>query len=172
MKKNKGTSYGELMIVLLIVGLALIPILKISSDYLRTLVFAREMFVINSYLQSKYQMLIAYRNKWLEKDYEPRAGFPEIREWFEGGNYCIDFNTTTQEITTSTPPCQANLISGKSIPGLSYYINIEANTNTAQIKVIATSSKFLESLSPRKYLEFKLEGLMTRWIRYLSPTNQ
>ena len=170
MKKNKGTSYGELMIVLLIVGLALIPILKISSDYLRTLVFAREMFVINSYLQSKYQMLIAYRNKWLEKNFETTT--PPVTEWFQSGNYCINFSTTTQKITTSTPPCQANLISGKSIPGLSYYINIEANTNTAQIKVIATSSKFLESLSPRKYLEFKLEGLMTRWIRYLRLPNQ
>ncbi len=166
MKKNKGTSYPELMIVLFIIFVALFPILSIVNNYLRTLVFSKDMFVINSYLHSKYQMLIAYRNKWLEKDFTTE-GPPSVTDWFSSGNYCIDFRNDFRNGDINLTPgtsCVSRLISGETIPGLNYSISITSTVNSAQVEIIATSTKFIETITPfRRFIQFKLNGILTKW---------
>jgi hypothetical protein len=120
--KSKGTSFGEIMIVFLIISVALIVFLKITSDYLKSLVFVKEFFILNSILQSKHQLLIAYRNKALERPFGGEtvqtADWPNFPD-----NFCIDFNTSTGKINVnSSLSCEFNLINGISLNYATYTI--------------------------------------------------
>lgn len=155
MKKNRGTSFGELMIVFLIISVGLIIFLKISSDYIKSLVFAKDFFVLNSLLHEKYQFLIAYRNKILEREFlgETISIVPMPSFNFR----CIDFNTSTGYFVTSSPPdnCQVRLISGKNLP-LGYAIVVQSlNDSSYQIQINGSISKW--------HLITTLEGILTPW---------
>jgi len=121
--KSKGTSFGEIMIVFLIISVALIVFLKITSDYLKSLVFVKEFFILNSLLQSKYQLLIAYRNKALERPFGVETVEPAIWPNFTN-NFCIDFNTSTGKINVNSGSnCEFKLINGLRLNYATYTIN-------------------------------------------------
>lgn len=161
MKKDKGTTFGELMIVFLIISVALIIFLRIASDYIRSLVFAKEMFIMESLLQEKYQMLIAYRNKLLERDYGPE-GLTQVSFNFSTGNYKIEFNTTTEKInlTPSTSDQTFKFITGKET-NFKYLINLQNNGNYVSSTIYIYSPKIRQNLlSP---LKLYLQGIITPW---------
>ncbi|MDT7868454.1 MAG: hypothetical protein RQ894_01380 [Candidatus Pacebacteria bacterium] len=121
--KSKGTSFGEIMIVFLIISVALIVFLKITSDYLKSLVFVKEFFILNSLLQSKYQLLIAYRNKALERPFGVETVEPAIWPNFTN-NFCIDFNISTGKINVNSGSnCEFKLINGLRLNYATYTIN-------------------------------------------------
>lgn len=154
MKKNRGTSFGELMIVFLIISVGLIIFLKISSDYIKSLVFAKDLFVLNSLLHEKYQFLIAYRNKSLEREFlgETISIVPMPSFNFR----CIDFNTSTGNFDVSNSSnCQVRLISGKNLP-LGYAIVVQPlNDSSYQIQITGSIRKW--------HLTTTLEGILTPW---------
>lgn len=163
MKKNKGTTFGEMMIVFLIIATALIIFLRITSDYIRTLVFAKEMFIMESLLQEKYQMLIAYRNKLLEQGYQQGGGLLQTNFSFNSGNFCIDFNTSTKKIDLkSCSGEEAKFINGKIVP-IKYWIFISATNDYVSSTIYASNPKILISIIPKKTLELTLWGFITPW---------
>jgi len=121
--KNKGTSFGEIMIVFLIISVALIVFLRITSDYLKSLVFVKDFFILNSLLQSKHQLLIAYRNKALEEPFMVETIAPAQWPIFPS-NFCILFNTSTKKIDiTSSSNCSFTFIDGTSLRNVTYTIS-------------------------------------------------
>jgi Tfp pilus assembly protein PilV len=152
---KKGTSFAEIMIALLIISVALIIFLKITADYIRTLVFAKEMFVLNSVLQEKHQLVIAYRNKLLEKE-RPESVF------ITSGNICIEFNTSTSKISTSTPSlsCSYIFLNGRRVP-INYIVNISLPT-ASSARVLTRASTTIPF-----QLEVELEGFLTKWHPFL-----
>lgn len=161
MKKNKGTTFGELMIVFLIISVALIVFLKIASDYIRSLVFAKEMFIMESLLQEKYQMLIAYRNKMLEKNFEA-SGLSQNPFSFTDSRYAIEFNTTTGKITLMPISADQSL---KFITGATtdfkYLVNIQNNGNYVSTTISIYTPKIRQNLfSP---LKLYFQGIITPW---------
>ncbi len=151
---KRGTSFPEIMIALLIISTALVIFLKIAGDYIRTLVFAKEMFVLNSTLQEKYQLLIAYRNKMLERDFTA-AGPPVITETLPSGNFCLYFNPATSKINISSPPCWHKFLNNND-PNINYIVNVINSGDLSTINISASSTK------PFK-LEVNLGGFLTRW---------
>ncbi len=143
---KQGTSFPEVMIALFIISIALIIFLKIVADYGRTLVFAKEMFVLNSALHEKYQLLIAYRNKMLETESSERGPLPS-------GDFCIYFNTSTSKINTSSPPCQYKFLNDND-SNINYIVKLFSYPSSSYIKVMASSTKPLK-------LEVNLEGFLT-----------
>jgi hypothetical protein len=121
--KNKGTSFGEIMIVFLIISVALIVFLRITSDYLKSLVFVKEFFILNSLLQSKYQLLIAYRNKALERPFGGETIQTAVWPSFPN-NFCIDFDASTGKINVnSASTCEFKLINGLRLNYAKYTIS-------------------------------------------------
>ncbi len=151
---KRGTSFVEIMIALLIISAGLIGILEISTNYIKTLVFAKEMFVLNSALQEKYQFLIAYRNKMLEKDFT-RQGPGFAREKLPTGNFCLEFDRNNSKINTSSPPCRYNFLNGNN-SNINYFINVVNSEDLSIVNVFASSSKSFK-------LEVNLNGFLTRW---------
>lgn len=149
---KKGTTFPELMITLLIISLGLFIFAQMTVDHTKSVVMARELFVLNSALQEKYQLLIAYRNKWLERDFDP-SGPPVISDWFNQGNYCINFGNGNILLSTSTD-CSYSFINNES-PGINYQMQINVSTNTADINLRGNMLKF--------DLKSELNGILTRW---------
>lgn len=149
---KKGTTFPELMIVLLIVSVGLFVFSKMTIDYMKSVVMSRELFVLNSALQEKYQLLIAYRNKWLERDFSPE-GPPSITDWFSSGNYCINFSGNQILLTPGTN-CTYSFINNQ-LPGVTYQILIRASPNQADITLNGELKKF--------GLKSTLEGILTKW---------
>lgn len=150
---KKGTTFGELMIVLLIIIPALIIFLRLTFDYLKTLVFSRELFILNSILHSKYQFLIAYRNKALEQPFMwtsiQQVPMPNF-------NFnCIQFDTENGRfVTSSEPECRERIgnleinyrITTSSLSNVGVNIRITGNVKTQFGGINAV-----------------LQGILTRW---------
>lgn len=150
--KNKGTTFPELMIVLLIISLGLFVFLKMTTDYTKSVVMARELFVLNSALQEKYQILIGIRNKMLEKDFT-EEGPQQVTDWFKTGYYCIEYGEEPKQVSDSVN-CDYKFINDQS-PGITYQVQIIANTSTADIIITGEIKKF--------GLKSELRGSLTKW---------
>ncbi len=154
--KNKGTSFGEIMIVFLIISVALIVFLRITSDYLKSLIFVKEFFVLNSLLQSKYQLLIAYRNKALERPFGVETIEPAIWPNFPN-NFCINFNTSTRKIEVNSASfCEFKLINGQKLNYATYTIS-STSSNDYYIFSISAYDRFRRISSEIKNI------YITRW---------
>lgn len=128
---KKGTSFPEIMIVLLVISTALLIFLKIAADYTRSLVFAKEMFALSSILHEKYQFLIAYRNKSLED-----SSSLSLYNYF-----CLDFDTSTSRIILSpSSSCRHKFLNNKD-SNLTYIINVVDKGDYYDVEVRASSSK-------------------------------
>ena len=147
---KKGTTFGELMIVLLIVSASLIIFLRLSVDYLRSLVFARELFILNNILYSKYQFLIAYRNKALESPFSP-TGISSVMPSFNFN--CINFSNGT--FLTSSGQCRETV----GNLGITYRISNSTLSNNTGIKVVIDGSL----LSTLGRISASLSGILTPW---------
>ncbi len=146
---KKGTSFPEIMISLLIVSVGLFTFLKMTSDYVRTLVFSKEMFILNSALQEKYQLLIAYRNKFLEQGFNQQFDLPS--------SFCLEFNSRTNKIdiiVTSTP-CEFKFLNQKS-HNIKYIVKANTSTNLFSIDISASTTKPFG-------LKVNLKGFLTTW---------
>lgn len=152
---NKATTISELMVVLLIISVAIFTFLKASSDYLRALVFAKDMFVLENLLHTKYQLLIAYRNKQIEK------GFPSQVNWdFQSGegDFCIDLKNQDIQLLPGKN-CSYNSLNG-TIQDFTYTIHLSSYSNYVQINLEGQSYKIKTLSGPVK---FTLNGIITKW---------
>ncbi len=146
---KKGSNFPEIMISLLIISVAIIIFLKISTDYIRTLVFAKEMFLLNSALHEKYQLVIAYRNKVLEK------GTSSIE--IQPGNYCFNFDTSSLKIVVSSgSSCPYYFLKGNS-PNINYSLTIQPKGDLYHTQIKSSSSL-------PYFLELNLEAFLSKWV--------
>lgn len=158
MSKKLGTSFPELIIILFIISTVFTVFLRMTSDYIKTLAFTKEMFILNTMLQEKYQLLIGYRNKWLETSFTP-SGAPNITTNFNSGNYCLYFSNNTI-ILNPGRNCNYNLINGRNTR-IFYDVILTVNGNITRAEIRGRSS-FLN-------IQNKVEGFLTRWHPLLRP---
>jgi len=145
--KNNSFSIPEVLLVFLIINITLVVFLRMASDYLRTLIFSKELFILNSALNEKYQTAIAYKNiAYVFKNTSSLV-------FNTGLNYCFNFNTSSYKIVVSSSNvCEYKFLNGEN-SGINYKINftkyIQLDTNISpfdiiqilDIKITASSSK-------------------------------
>jgi hypothetical protein len=118
--KNKSFSIPEILLIFFIINTTLIVFLRLSSDYLKTLVFSKELFILNSALNEKYQMAIAYKNL----AYADKNTTSLVFDTGTNINYCFEFDTSNYRIITSTASdyCEYKFLNGEK-PGINYKLN-------------------------------------------------
>lgn len=151
---KKGTSFPEIMFSLLIVSIGLFTFLKLSSDYIKTLIFSKEIFVLNNLTHEKYQLLIAYRNKITEMS-TSQIGSSTV-ETLQSGDFCLDFdNETSKIIRKNASSCQYVFLSGKE-SNKNYIININSPGDLVSVNISASSSGLFK-------INTQLSGFLTNW---------
>lgn len=154
--RNEGTTFPEMMIILFIIGVVLIAFLKMTSDYIRSLVFAKELFILESALQEKYQLLIAYRNKWLEQDFTLSGPQGSTSNFFSG-NYCIVFSAGSINLSSGSN-CSYRFLNGASST-IIYTVNLSVSGDLTSVNI--------KGSLPLYKFNTQLSGFLTRWHPFL-----
>lgn len=96
--KNIGLSFSEVVIAFTIISTLFVTFLGLTYNYFIILVTAKERLIALSLAQEGLELATALRNKQYEKTYTNNWLGVETNK-----QYCIDFNTSSGKIITSTP---------------------------------------------------------------------
>jgi hypothetical protein len=150
---NKGVSFAEVSIALLIITISVVVFLALASNYLRTIKNASELFIMNSLAQEGLELAIAWRNKSVEVPLTPEAPVapPTI-----GGSYCIFFNGDNINLQQSGSPCPVSFLSQP--PNINYYriLNFQTINNVIYVTSSVNSAIWRSPL-------IQLHTILTPW---------
>jgi type II secretory pathway pseudopilin PulG len=148
---NKGVSFVEISIALLIISISLIIFLTLASNYLRTIKNATELFVMNSLAQEGLELAIAWRNKNVEVSFASLMTPPSIN-----GNYCIFFSGNNINLQQSGSPCQVSFLGQSANIKYNRILNFQTNNNVIYVTSLVNSSIW-------KSPAIKLNTILTPW---------
>lgn len=157
---KKGSSLIEVAIASLIIITALIVFLIISSNYLRTLKNAEELFILNSLAFEGTELLTGLRNKLIETTYEKEGlSITTPPNW--RGNYCLNFDANINKIQLdSTFPCQVKFLGDQ--PNIQYYrilkIDLKTHKDTTYLLVTSTVTSTIWPSPP-----IEINKILTPW---------
>jgi hypothetical protein len=148
---NKGVSFAEISIAILIIVISLVVFLNLASNYIRTVKNVSELFIMNSLAQEGLELAIAWRNKAVEVPFASFATLPSIN-----GNYCISFSGNNINLQSQSSPCQVSFL-GQS-PNINYYriLNFQTISNVINVTSSVNSSFWRSPL-------IQLNTILTPW---------
>jgi type II secretory pathway pseudopilin PulG len=155
---KKSFTLPELSVAILIISVALLVFLVLSSNFIFNLVNAKKIFLLMQTNQSALEFLIAFRNKSLET-----TDFDSI-QWFNNlgsGKYCLKINKTAGFVSSinlenSSQPCLFRFIFLNTPFKIFHYFDINIQNNFAYI----TSTSYM---SDRILPKSDLSLILTNW---------
>lgn len=96
--KKSGLSFSEVIIAFTIITTLFVVFLNLTYNYFIILTTAKERLIALSLAQEGLELAIALRNK----QYETTS--PSNWLGVDPGTYCLSFDTSSEQIVTSSPP--------------------------------------------------------------------
>jgi len=148
---KQGVSLLEASIALLIIIVALVVFLTLASNYLRTVRYATELYVMNSLAQEGLELVIAWRNKKIEVPFEETVVLPPVN-----GSYCISFSNNNINLQPSGSPCTVSFLGQR--PNINYYRILNFSTNN---DIISVTSSINSSIWRDPFIQLNIK--LTPW---------
>jgi hypothetical protein len=148
---NKGVSFAEVSISLLIIIISLVVFLALASNYLRTVKNANELFILNSLAHEGIELAIAWRNKSVEIPFGSTVSSPSVN-----GSYCLSLIGGNIVLSGPSSFCQVSFL-GQS-PNINYYRILKFQTIN---NVIYVTSSVNSSIWRSPLIE--LNTILTPW---------